>query len=96
MRDLQPLDPHSPRRLSLLALGCSKSVQTTTTTTTAAGSPPRGLNGGAPRRLHAPRRIAAFANGPGVVGDTSQTAALSAPAKRTATPTSPGVAPPSR
>jgi hypothetical protein len=78
--------------LSLLAGGCSKPSQTATTTTVAAVAAPRAVSVAvAPPRAADP---AALATGPGVTGDTSQTAALSAPANSNGTTPSKGVVPP--
>jgi hypothetical protein len=83
-----PISVASLAALSLLAAGCAKPVQTTTTTRTAVAPPPPAV--GPPHAPGAP----AFATGPGVVGDTSQTAALSAPANSNGTIPSKGVIPP--
>jgi hypothetical protein len=79
--------------LSLLAAGCAKPVQTTTSTRTAVAAPPPPAIRVAVGPPHAPS-VAALATGPGVVGDTSQTAALSAPANSNGTTPSKGVIPP--
>jgi hypothetical protein len=79
--------------LSVLAAGCAKPVQTTTTTRSAAAAPPPRAISVAVGTPHAPG-AAAFGTGPGVVGDTSQTAALSAPANSNGTTPPKGVIPP--
>ena len=79
--------------LSLLAAGCGKPVQTTTSTRTAVAAPPPPATAVAVGAAHAPGP-AALATGPGVVGDTSQTAALSAPANSNGTTPSMGIVPP--
>jgi hypothetical protein len=81
--------------LSLLASGCSKPAPTTTTTTTAAATPPAPASrtiSVATGPVYA-AGAAAFETGPGVTGDTSQTAALSAPANSNGTTPSTGVVP---
>jgi hypothetical protein len=80
---------------ALLAAGCAKTGQATTTTTVASAAP------SAPAPPPAPTPASTFdaelATGPGLVGDTSQTAALSAPANSNGTTPSQGVIPhPSR
>jgi hypothetical protein len=91
-----PISAAALAALSLMAAGCAKPARTTTTTTAAAAAPaPRALSVavGPPHAAGA----AALATGPGVIGDTSQTAALSAPANSNGTTPSRGVIePPSR
>jgi hypothetical protein len=87
-------NPRLPTALLLAAcslgvVGCSKPAQTTTATTvtTRAAAPP------APAPPSGGLSVA-MATGPGVIGDTSQTAALSAPANSNGTTPAQGVIPP--
>jgi hypothetical protein len=82
--------------VSLGAAACSKPTETATTTTTtaapAAAPPPHAITvATGPPRAAGP---AALANGPGLTGDPSQAAALSAPARSNGTTPSQGVIPP--
>jgi hypothetical protein len=79
----------------LLAAGCSKQTptpKTTTTTRIATATVPTVTPTVAPKPVDGLET--AMATGPGIVGDTSQTAALSAPANTNGTTPSRGVAPP--
>lgn len=101
MREFQTASPHTALSLiaalaaSVLVTGCGKTLQATTTTKTAVAAPVAVAS--TTRVMPASRADVATAAGPGLVDDTSQTAALSAPANSNGTTPAKGVTlPPSR